>query len=99
MSAKGALDPYPSLKIAIRWFKRAAYVYFAGWILFISAAMLLHPRLIGTPDFAPYAWRIIKKTAAWPYVPVIVIEDQLKFSFRGHERDSVASRSAEASSG
>jgi hypothetical protein len=50
-----------------KWITRALLAYLVVWLLYVALAIYSGRRAIGTPDFAPYAWRVFKQTAFWPY--------------------------------
>ena len=62
-----------------RWLRRTFYVYFVVWALYVGLARYLGRRVIGTPDFRPYAWQVLKQTAMWPYV---IVREMYGYDFK-----------------
>ena len=49
------------------WLKRALIAYVAIAAAYFAFAIYAHRDYTGTESFAPYAWKMLQVTLAWPY--------------------------------
>jgi hypothetical protein len=65
-AGKGTVGPSAPFGASM-WLKGILIGYAVIWALYFSFSIYIHRDYIGTDQFAPYVWKTLQVTGAWPY--------------------------------